>query len=236
MINWTISDIRDITYGQAQLIALETMEIKTHDIFFVDFGGGFGYSVLVFRNGKHIYYANDYELHHQYKSEREGKEALRKYYIDTISNKLFTDEELLQCVASYDEYKRKDHFLRNYWSMQFDSLSIFGIGDKAQKEFDEAKPNFPFYNPVSFCYVANEEIVKKSKMFLAHLEKEYTELKTNDGAFRDMIRYELVNHEACITCDYTDALDTLGMVFEELTEERQDIVISELNRQIREYC
>lgn len=47
---------------------------------------------------------------------------------------------------------------------------------------------------------------------------------------------ELANHEACITCDYTDALGALGMVFEELTEIQQNIVKQELNRQIQEYC
>lgn len=236
MTNWDITSIENITYEEAKKNALETMKIKDHDCFFVDFGGHFGYSVLVFRNGKHIHYANDYKLHHEYKVEREGKEALRQYYIDTINNKLFTDADLLQDVTSYEEYKRKKYFLCNYWIMQFDSLSIFGIGDKAQKEFDKAKPNFPFYNPVSFCYVADEKIVEKSKMFSEHLEKVFAELKTDDKAFRDMVSRELANHEACITCDYTDALDALGMVFEELTKARQNIVKQELGKQIHEYC
>lgn len=236
MTNWNITSIENITYAEAKKNALETMKIKDHDCFFVDFGGRFGYSVLIFRNGKHIHYANDYELHHGYLVEEQGKEALRQYYIDTMNGKLFTDEELLQGVTSYDEYKHKDYFLRNYWIMQFDRLSIFGIGDKAQNEFDEAKSNFPFYNPISFCYVIDEKIVEKSKMFSEHLEKVYAELKTDDEAFRDMVSRELANHEACITCDYTDALGALGMVFEELTERRQHIVKQELNRQIQEYC
>lgn len=236
MKDWNITSIENITYEEAKTHALETIKIKDHDCFFVDFGGHFGYSVLVFRNEKHIHYADDYELHHGYLVEEQGKEALRQYYIDTMNGKLFTDAELLQGVTSYDEYKRKDYFLRNYWIMQFDRLSIFGIGDKAQKEFDETKSNFPFYNPVSFCYVADTEIVEQSKMFSEHLEKVYEELKTDDVAFRDMVSRELANHEACITCDYTEALEALRMVFEELTEERQRVVKQELNKQIHEYC
>jgi len=119
MKNWSIDDIQNITYKEAQKNTLETIKIKDHDCFFVNFGDYFGYSVLVFRNGKHIYYANDYELHHKYKVKHEGKEALRQYYIDTMQNKLFTDAELSQSIISYDEYKRKDQFLRNYWIMQF---------------------------------------------------------------------------------------------------------------------
>jgi len=236
MKNWSIDDIQNITYKEAQKNTLETIKIKDHDCFFVNFGDYFGYSVLVFRNGKHIYYANDYELHHKYKVKHEGKEALRQYYIDTMQNKLFTDAELSQSIISYDEYKRKDQFLRNYWIMQFDRLSIFGIGDKEKKEFDEAKQNFPFYNPISFCYVTDLSIVKKSEMFSEHLEKAYAELKTNDETFLDMVSRELANHEACITCDYTEALGALGMIFEELTEARQNIVKRELSRQIHEYC
>lgn len=224
MKSWNIDDIQNLTYEEVQKNALEIMTIKDHNCVFVDFGGSFGYSVLVFRNGKHIYYVNDYELHHSYMVKHEGKETLRKYYIDTMNNKLFTDAELLQGITSYDEYKRKNYFLRNYWIMQFDRLSIFGIGEEAQKEFDEAKPKFPFYNPVSFCYVADVGIVEKSKMFSEYLEKEYAELKTDDEAFRDMVSRELANHEACVTCDYTDALDALDIVFEELTEAKQHIV------------
>jgi len=73
-------------------------------------------------------------------------------------------------------------------------------------------------------------------MFSEHLEKAYAELKTNDETFLDMVSRELANHEACITCDYTEALGALGMIFEELTEARQNIVKRELSRQIHEYC
>ena len=51
-----------------------------------------------------------------------------------------------------------------------------------------------------------------------------------------MVRKELANHEACITCDYTDALNALGLTFEGLKEEKQKIVKEELKRQIENYC
>ena len=51
-----------------------------------------------------------------------------------------------------------------------------------------------------------------------------------------MVSRELANHEACITCDYTDALDALGLRFDELTEAQQEIVKKELDRQIHAYC
>ncbi len=47
-----------------------------------------------------------------------------------------------------------------------------------------------------------------------------------------MVSSELANHEAGYTCDYTEALDALGMKFEELTEEQKIIVKEELKKQI----
>lgn len=52
--NWSISDIESITEEKAKVIAIETMKIKEHNIYFVDFEDAFGYSCLVYKNN-HIY-------------------------------------------------------------------------------------------------------------------------------------------------------------------------------------
>ena len=231
----TIDKIESLTVEEARELAQEIMEIKGYECIFVDFKDRFGYSVLVFKNGKHIHYANDYELHHEYMIEEQGKEALRQFYVDEMNSRLFTDAELLEDIKTYNEYKRKDYFLRNYWIMCYDRLSIFGIGEKAQQEFDNAKPNFPFYNPVSFCYVSDAEIVKIQNKFSEHLKTAYAKLKENNDTFREMISYELANHEACITCDYTDALQSLGFTWERLTDEQRLITLEELEKQCKWY-
>ena len=59
-----ITNIEKLTYEEAQKLAVETMRIKDHTCIFTELGESFGYSILVFKNGKQIYYANDYELHH----------------------------------------------------------------------------------------------------------------------------------------------------------------------------
>ena len=102
MTNYNINTIEPITYSHAAEMAIEKMSIKAHDCFFVDLGGNFGYSVLVFKNAMHIHYANDYELHHSLIVEEKGREGLRKYYIESLNNKLFTDAELMESVSSYD--------------------------------------------------------------------------------------------------------------------------------------
>lgn len=229
-----ISD--NLTYAEAQAIAIEEMKIKNHDCIFVEFDNAFGYSILVFYNGLHIYHADDYELHHSYLVKEKGKEALRQFYIEKMNQILFTDAELLEDVKTYDEYQRKMYFLRNYYIMRFDYLTIFRIGKKQEEEFEKEKPKYPYMNPVSFCYVKDENIVKKQKKYCAHLKASFKVLKENENTFREMVRTELANHEACITCDYTEALNALGLTFENLSNEKQKIVKEELKKQINNYC
>lgn len=238
MKEMNITTIENLTYKEAKNIAMEHMIIKDHDCFFIDFDGYFGYSVLVFKNGKHVYHANDYELHHHWLVKEKGRDGLREYYIKEMNEKLFTDAEMMEEPASYDEYEKKNHFLRNYYIMRYEHETIFFIGTDKEREKRNRKieKKYPYYNPVSFCYVSDPEIIDTQKKYLKILQNAYKHLQNNLEVFREMVRKELANHEACITCDYTDALDALGLTFEELTEEKQKIVKEEMNRQIQSYC
>ena len=42
---YTIRDIEALTEEQAAAMAIETASVKGHQVYFVDFGGYFGYSV-----------------------------------------------------------------------------------------------------------------------------------------------------------------------------------------------
>ena len=235
--NMGITEIENLTYEEAKENALEHLVIKDHDCFFIDFSGYFGYSVLVFKNGKHVYHANDYELHHHWLVKEKGRNALREYYIKEMNGKLYTDSEMMEEPASYDEYEKKSYFLRNYYIMRYDYESIFFIGTDAEREACQRKieKNYPYYNPVSFCYVADQKIVEIQREYLRILQNAYERLQNDLGVFREMVRKELANHEACITYDYTDALGALGLTFEELSEERRKIVKEELKKQIESY-
>ncbi|BFK11936.1 hypothetical protein F140042L4_20940 [Coprococcus phoceensis] len=235
MKDFNIDMIRELTLEETKELAIETIEIKEHECIFVDFDGYFGYSVLVFKNGKHIHYADDFELHHGYLVKESGRESLKQWYIESLNRKLYTDAELLEEVKTYDEYQQKDYFLRNYYIMRYDYISIFGIGEEEKRAFEEERKTYTIYNPVSFCYVKDESIVEKQRKFLSHLKKSFKQLKENEETFREMISRELANHESCITCDYTDALQSLGLRFEDLTQVQQSIIKKELNRQIQKY-
>lgn len=209
---------------------VELLSIKGHDCYLVDLGDGFGYSALVFKNNHHIYHANDYQLHHGQKT----KEELKKWYVDTLNNKLFTESELMEEVQTYDEYTRKSYYVRNYWIMQFNYVSAFCVG-KPDEGLKRAKEEMHFCH-TCFCYVENESIVERSWKFISHIEESFNKSKENAEVFRKMVSYELANHEACITCDYEDALNYLGLKFEELTKEQKQILKEELEKQIDSHC
>ena len=120
--------------------------------------------------------------------------------------------------------------------MRHERLSIFGIGEEAQRKFDELKPLFPYYNNICFCYVQNQSIVDQCRKYSNNLETEYKKLSENETEFRRIISYELANHEACITCDYTDTLRDLGLTFDSLEDWKKKIVKEELRKQINDYC
>lgn len=221
----TIKEVEEMRIeGKAELL-----NIKDHSCYLIDLEGYFGYSVLVFKNNYHIYYANDYQLHHSSKT----KEDLKQLYIETLNNKLFTESELMEEIQTYDEYEKKSHYVRNYWIMQFNYVSVFCIG-KPEKELQEAKEKM-FYCPTCFCYVENKNVVNNAGNFIKHIEESFSKVKENKDVFRKMVSYELANHEACITCDYTDALESLDLKFEELTEEQRQIVKEELKKQTENY-
>ena len=231
----TIQEIEKLTFAQAKSMAIENVKIKEHDCFFVELGEYFGYSVLVFKNGRHIHYANDYELHHSLTVKKKGKEGLKQYYIELLNKKLFTDSELLEPIGSYEEYNRKDYFLRNLWIMRYDYISAFAISDNAQNAIEVSKKTHPFFNPMSFCYVANKEIIHQESKYFEHLQKEFEKLSNDLDSFRKIIATELANHEACLTCDYKEALSAIGLKFDDLPIDKQNIVKVELKKQIDNY-
>ena len=149
MKDWTISEIEDLTLEEVDAMKEGCVEINGHTVYLVDFGGYFGYSALVFKDGAHIYYANDYELHHKGKS----KEELKVWYMETLPNKVFTDEDLA-VVKNYTDYENKDYFLRNYYIQRIPYETAFHIyhNEREEKEFAE-KVKDKYYNPISFCYV-----------------------------------------------------------------------------------
>jgi hypothetical protein len=212
MKEWRIDDIHNITEEQAQEMALERKEMKEHNIYFVDFGGYFGFSYLVFKNGHHIYYANDYELHHKHYAN--NKEELKEIFINKINNTLFTEEEIAEPLKKYTEYNNKKHFLHNYYGMRTDYVSIFCCNPTEQQQAEfERKTKTMTYNPVAFAYMPGAEFVKHHIELLNTLNKAKDNMSNNYEYLKSAYLYEMHNHEYGINwqADY-DVLSCFGNV------------------------
>lgn len=190
MKNWNINQIEEMTEREAQAMALETMQIKGHNIYFVDFEGFFKYSALVFMDGMHIYYANDYELHHPKKT----REELRDWYIKTLNHKLYTEDEISGPVTDYDEYTAKSYFLHNYYGMRCKHDSIFRCEAKEGKRKTAGK----IYDMVSFAYYEDADFVKHHVELYNALEKSWKKRQSDYEFIKSAFISEMWNHEYAI--------------------------------------
>lgn len=204
--NLTIKEIETLTENDAQSAALEVAEIKGHTIYFVDLGGNFGYSVLVFMDGHHIRYANDYELHHRNKT----REELNEFYKRSLANKLYTDEEIAEPLKSYSEYTAKRNYLTNYYGLRQEGVTIFCINPSKEQQAEfERKTADMIYDPVAFAFYNDKEFVQRHVELFAELEKRYDETATNYEYQYNAFMYELGNHEYHIN-SYQGDWDTLS--------------------------
>ena len=188
---YTIRDIETLTEAQAAEMATEATEIKGHQIYFVDFGGYFGFSVLVFADGHHIKYANDYELHHKGKN----RDELREFYLDSLRRKLFTADEM-ETVSDYQDKQAKEYYIRNYYGLRRDHVSMFFCGPDEEREKLRKKTEKKIFSHVflSFYDKKDADFVKSGEKLLAALENAEPD-KSNSEYWKSAFLREMFNHE-----------------------------------------
>lgn len=216
MKDWTIEDIKMLTEKDAKTLAIETLTIKEHNVYLIDFAGCFGYSMCIFKDGMHVHYANDYELHHRPTAYYDGmtRSELRGYYIKKAGNILFTENEIAGPIADYDEYTRKEHFLRSYYNMRVDYLSAFLIAPTKEEEktFNRKKAR-RVYDPISFCYVKDANFVKHHIELFKALQDAKKAAETDFEYMKKAFLQEMYNHEYGINwqADF-DTLSAFGNI------------------------
>lgn len=191
-MGYAITDVEKLTEDQAREMSERFLQYKGHNIYFVTFEGGFGYSYLVFKDGAHIYYANDYALHHNNRS----RDELDKWYNDSIKAKLFDDNDFEKDITSYEDYRKKMEYLTNYYMMRVPYISAFNIfhNDEEEKAFEKSIKNMT-YDPVGFGYVKDSSFVEKHKELYKRLMENYNRKLNDYDYLKSMIIYEMGNHE-----------------------------------------
>lgn len=225
--NYMIDDIEALTEQDARNMSAEAWHLKGFTVYIIDFGGYFGYSAVVYKDGRQIKYANDYALHHNGKS----RDELRAWYEKTMNSKLFTDEELTAPLASYDDLRARRNFVHNLMPLEYDYLSIFRIVQTREEEaaFEREKKSYPFYCPPAFAYFKDREAVERINGLYIKLAALEEDMQNSFELLKSAIKYEMANHEYHINwqgdwdvCScfgnvhYKDAPDALNSYFDEL--------------------
>ena len=191
----TISEIENLTESEVKNIAEEEMTFKNHNIYFVTIDGAFGYSAIVYKNNHQIKYANDYELHHPNKS----KEQLHKMYMRKYRKSLYTEKDFAKPLKSYDDYRSKLNYLINWYALQIDHVSMFGIfnTDEQIKAHEESIKDLTF-DPAGYCYVKDPEFAKKHMELMNTLSKLRDEMEQSYDYMKSAFLHEMWNHEYII--------------------------------------
>lgn len=220
MRDWKWEEIESLDRTTAEALAEETLYIKGYTVYLIDFKGHIGYSAVVFWNDRRNKYLDEYELNAW--NLNLNHEKMRENFIKYITEKVFTDDELMGPVKDYSDYERKKRYLMHYRIYKFDHDSMFGINKKR-------KPGYPYTSFVSFSHVKDPEIINLEEKIMHHLKKEYERLLADPEKFRVAIKKELENHEAGYTGDFEPALDSLGLSMNDLNTEQTRILYEEFS-------
>ena len=191
----TIREIENLSEKDVQSMNAEKFEIKGFSVYLVDLGEYFGYSAMVFKNNHQIKYANDYALHHPGKTTEECK----RWYLDCLPNKLFTEDEIAEPLKSADDYRAKRDFLINLYGLQVDYISHFHLfkNESESQEFKAylKKVKGMYNNPVGFCWMYDKDFVDKHvKLWETLKERELHAMESFDYC-KSAFLYEMFNHE-----------------------------------------
>ncbi|MBO7688638.1 MAG: hypothetical protein J6V72_19830 [Kiritimatiellae bacterium] len=191
-----IREIENLDESTVKAMAKEAVEVKGHTMYLVDLGGYFGYSALVFADGRHIHHANGYALHHG--SKKDDFECLRKWYIESMAQKLFTEDELRTPSDDYSELQAKEYYLRNYYPMKREYQTIF-CSEKDAAEWYKRGKDSVVYSDIAFAYFKPCD-----RAFVEHLEELYKAFVACNNPLRDYahakeaFEHEMWNHEYAI--------------------------------------
>lgn len=207
----TIKQIEAMTEAQAQELNAERLQINGHNVYLADLEGYYGFSALVFRNGHHLYYADDYELHHKHMTHEE----LKKWYAESMTRKLFSDEMIAEPCRTYEENEAKDYYLRNYYPLMCDNkVSAFNIfhNDEEREAFEREVENM-HYSRIGFFYSSDKAFIDCLNELFIIAQKSQEDAKNNREYWLNAFKYEMLNHEYAINWEAdTDTLSAFGNI------------------------
>lgn len=120
-------------------------------------------------------------------------------------------------MSKYTELKAKHQ----------EEINAFPLGAAfSEKQFEEMMANWGLTTDDTdkICHIGMGSYVRKCDLAALHEiidrhQAEHEAAMQDDEYLFSMFNYELANHEYCVTYDVTDALDALGLTFEEVASD-----------------
>lgn len=199
---WDIDRIDEMTEAEARVMAEQHEVIKGHDIYFIDFGGYFKYSYVVFCRGHHMRHASDFELQHK----GDSRDQLYKYYKQQLNKKLYTEKGLAAKLKNYHDYKARKNYLLNYYCDMENHISPYGnFNDPEFKAQHEAATKDLYFNYAIWGYYSSPEFVDKCKALDNAIEAAREAMSNDFDYWKKAFRYEFSNYECIYGGRYSEA-------------------------------
>lgn len=218
----TPKDAYQLTYEQIEEATIRNINIKGFECFFVNLGKNVGYSMLVFKNKRYIYRANEYQYYGY--CDITDAEQLFKRYVRSLNILLFTDEEMKEMSYTRDEYVRKKYFLDHFFILQFHHFPISYNMDQM------LKIQFPYLCDVCCCFVDSQEIVDQANEYKENLEKSLKNMENNHKLLRRIISEKIQKEDMIKFMSPIMLLSSIGIDYHDLTEDEKKIVHEELRK------
>ena len=199
---WDIKKIESLTGSQAKEIAEMVLKVKGYDVYFIDFGGYFGYSKCVFYGENHCFHADDYELHHG--NMGLSKAELTELYIRGIHvfgglgniDKMLFDDAEMDVVNGYTDYDKKLEYIRDVYSQREKYVSVFQLhhNEEERRAYAERVKDM-YLSRVAYAYYDDWKFVESISGLRDRLEAAKEKVDRTYEYLKDGFLYEMFNHE-----------------------------------------
>jgi len=155
----------------------------------------------------------DLQMIMNYIIAEKNKKELKELYINKMNNILFTEEELMGPLKDYEDYEKKDYFIRNYLPLQYDYLTAWVITNNKEQveEFNRKVKHYPYFSKTCYAYFKDKEAVDYIAKLSNLLEEKKNSKNGNYDYYYNAFIREMCNHEYAINweADY-DTLSAFG--------------------------
>ena len=130
-------------------------------------------------------------MHHKGKN----RDELREFYLDSLRRKLFTADEM-ETVSDYQDKQAKEYYIRNYYGLRRDHVSMFFCGPDEEREKLRKKTENMIFSHVFLAFYDKKDadFVKSGEKLLAALENAEPD-KSNSEYWKSAFLREMFNHE-----------------------------------------